>query len=40
MPMIDIREFKKQRDVLERVKNHANKLILLKMNYGIGSFYE
>ncbi len=40
MPMIDIIEFKKQSDVLELVKNHANELILLKMNDGIGSFYE
>ena len=40
MPMIDIREFKKQSDVLELVKNHGNELKLLKMNDGIGSFYE
>jgi len=40
MPMIDIIEFIKQSDVLELVKNHANELILLKMNDGIGSFYE
>jgi len=30
----------KQSDVLELVRNHANELILLKMNDGIGSFYE
>jgi len=40
MPMIDKIEFKKQSDVLELVKNHTNELILLKMNDGIGSFYE
>ncbi len=38
--MIDIREFEKQMDILEQVINHANEWILLKMNDGIGSFYE
>jgi len=40
MPMIDINELKKQSDVLELMKNHAKELILLRMNDGIGSFYE
>ncbi len=40
MPMIDIHEFKKQSYVLELAKNQANELILLRMNDGIGSFYE
>jgi len=40
MPITDIHEFKKQSDVLEMVKNHANELILLKINDGIGSFFE
>jgi len=40
MPMININEFKKQSYALELVKNHAKELILLKMNYNIGSSYE
>jgi len=40
MPMIDINEFKKQSDVLKLKKNHTQELLLLRMNYGIGSFYE
>ena len=38
--MIDINGFKKQSVVLRLIKNHANELILLRMNDGIGRFYE
>jgi len=38
--MIGIDEFKRQSDVLELKKSHARELILLRVNDGIGSFYE
>jgi len=40
MPIMIKRKFNKQSDFFDLVKNHAKKQISLKINKGIGSFYE
>lgn len=40
MPIMDRKQLRKQSELLDTVKNHANKKMSLKINEGIGRFYE